>query len=76
MSESILDIANLNVAFETPDGPVQAVKNVSLSISKGECLGVVGESGSGKTQTFLAAFGLSAENARVSGAANFEGQDR
>ena len=75
MSDTVLDITNLAVTFDAPDGPVHAVKGVSLTISKGECLGVVGESGSGKTQTFLAAFGLSSANATVTGGVTFEGQD-
>ena len=75
MTETVLDISNLAVTFDTPDGDVEAVKGVSLSINKGECLGIVGESGSGKSQTFLAAFGLTAENARVSGAVKFQGRD-
>jgi ABC-type microcin C transport system duplicated ATPase subunit YejF len=75
MTQSVLDLAEFSVAFDTPDGVVDAVKNISLSIAAGECLGVVGESGSGKTQTFLGAFGLAADNARVSGGAKFEGVD-
>ena len=55
---ALLDIANLNVHFALADGDVHAVKNASLIIQEGECLGVVGESGSGKSQLFLAAFGL------------------
>ncbi len=75
MSEPILEISDLKVSFETPDGIVEAVKGLSLSIAKGECLGVVGESGSGKSQTFLAAFGLAAENASVSGSVKFQGRE-
>ncbi|HWA24018.1 MAG TPA: dipeptide ABC transporter ATP-binding protein [Caulobacterales bacterium] len=70
-----LELKNLDVTFDTPDGPSHAVKGVSLSIGCGECLGIVGESGSGKTQTFLAAFRLAAANARVSGQALFQGED-
>ncbi|MBI1188472.1 MAG: dipeptide ABC transporter ATP-binding protein [Alphaproteobacteria bacterium] len=70
----VLEIDRLNVSFDTPDGRVDAVKDISLAIAQGECLGVVGESGSGKSQTFLAAFGLTAENAIVSGAVKFRGQ--
>ena len=75
MADTVLDIANLRVSFDTPDGEVEAVKGVSLSVHKGECLGLVGESGSGKSQTLLSAFGLSAENARISGAVKFLGRE-
>ncbi|MEZ5996307.1 MAG: ABC transporter ATP-binding protein [Hyphomonadaceae bacterium] len=75
MTEPVLEISNLAVAFDTPDGEVEAVRNVSLSVARAECLGIVGESGSGKSQTFLAAFGLAADTARVSGEAKFQGRD-
>jgi oligopeptide/dipeptide ABC transporter ATP-binding protein len=75
MSENVLEISNLAVSFETPDGHVDAVKGVSLTIAPGECLGVVGESGSGKSQTFLSAFGLAADSANVSGSVKFQGRE-
>jgi peptide/nickel transport system ATP-binding protein/oligopeptide transport system ATP-binding protein len=51
--DAILDIQNLSVAFDTDDGPLTAVDNVSFSIGRGEVLGLVGESGCGKSVTAL-----------------------
>ena len=75
MTDSVLEISNLAVTFDTPDGDVEAVKGVSFSIAQGECLGIVGESGSGKSQSFLSAFGLTSANARVSGSVKFKGRE-
>ncbi len=68
---SVLDIKALDVRFANTDGEVAAVSSLSLSVEKGECLGIVGESGSGKSQTFLAAMGLLAPNGRTSGEVMF-----
>jgi oligopeptide/dipeptide ABC transporter ATP-binding protein len=75
MADSILAIRNLDVRFTTPDGDVHAVKNVSLDVAPGECVGVVGESGSGKSQLFLAAAGLLAGNGRATGSVSYRGQE-
>lgn len=72
---SILSINNMNVRFQTPDGLVQAVSDLSYSVSQGETLGIVGESGSGKSQSVFALMGLTADNGVVSGEANFHGEN-
>ncbi len=69
----VLALENLSVTFGLRDGPVEAVRGVSLSIGRAECLGVVGESGSGKSQTFLAVMGLLAANGRAAGSARLHG---
>ena len=43
----VLTLCGLSVTFDTPQGPLRVVQEVTLSVSRGECLGVVGESGAG-----------------------------
>lgn len=49
MVEPILELKNLSVSFDTKNGEVEAVRDVSLTLNKGEILAIVGESGCGKT---------------------------
>jgi peptide/nickel transport system ATP-binding protein len=72
---SPFQLENLNVTFSTPAGDVHAVRDLSLAIAPGECLGVVGESGAGKSQAFLAALGLLPPNGRASGHARLGADD-
>ncbi len=70
-----LSIDELNISFAHRGRILEAVEGASLRIAPAECVGVVGESGSGKTQLFLAAMGLLADNATVSGSIRFEGSE-
>lgn len=45
----LLEIKNLSVSFRTPQGELQAVRDVSFSLHQGEVLAIVGESGCGKS---------------------------
>jgi NitT/TauT family transport system ATP-binding protein len=48
-SSRVIDIADLSLTFETNDGPVHALSNVSLGVEKGDFISLIGPSGCGKT---------------------------
>ena len=65
----LLEIRDLSVRFDTPRGPVRAVRRVSLTVPPRRIVGLVGESGSGKTTVVSAVLNLLAANAVVEGGA-------
>jgi oligopeptide transport system ATP-binding protein len=72
---SLLNVDDLSIGYAQGRETLEAVRQVSLEVAAGECVGIVGESGSGKTQVFMAAMGLLAGNAAVDGRVRFEGRD-
>ena len=65
MQETVLELKNYSVSFDTPDGEIQAVRNVDLTVKKGEILCIVGESGCGKTVMCRSVMKLLPPNAHV-----------
>jgi len=74
--EPLLVVQDLKTHFELPAGMVKAVDGVSLTLKKGESLGIVGESGSGKTVLSRSIMRLVVgNNVHSSGSVMFEGRD-
>jgi oligopeptide/dipeptide ABC transporter ATP-binding protein len=71
----VLEVSDLRVTFSSPDGGVQAVRGLDLTLAEGESLGIVGESGSGKSVSVLAVMGLLPRNARVTGSVRYRGTE-
>ena len=58
MSDTILNVRDLQVQFQTNNRTITAVDGISFQVKRGQTLGIVGESGSGKSVTSLAVMGL------------------
>jgi peptide/nickel transport system ATP-binding protein len=75
-AETLLEVEDLRVHFDTDDGLVRAVDGISYSADAGRTIGIVGESGSGKTVGAMTLLGLTrAPNASISGSVRFRGRD-
>jgi oligopeptide transport system ATP-binding protein len=74
---NLLEVKNLRTYFDTEDGIVKAVDDVSFGLKRGETLGIVGESGSGKSVTNLSIIRLVPDppGKIVSGEVIFNGSD-
>jgi peptide/nickel transport system permease protein len=76
---TLLSISDLQVSFTISGGrkpiTVSAVRKLSLTLDKGECLGIVGESGSGKSVSTQAIPGLLPKNAAASGSILYNGNE-
>lgn len=74
---NLLSVFGLKTDFQTDDKTINAIRDVSFHIDRGECLALVGESGSGKSVTALSLTGLVASPPAVitGGIIQFEGTD-
>jgi oligopeptide transport system ATP-binding protein len=74
---NLLEVKNLRTYFDTDDGIVKAVDDISFQLKRGETLGIVGESGSGKSVTNLSIIRLvpTPPGKIVSGQVFFNGSD-
>ena len=77
MSEALLEIKDLVVEYHTDEDDVHALNGITLSLDKGETLGLVGETGAGKTTTALSIMRLLPKRIGEvkNGEIRFEGQN-
>nr|WP_321255562.1 ABC transporter ATP-binding protein [uncultured Pseudodesulfovibrio sp.] len=76
MSAPLLEMKDLQTYFYTRAGVVKAVNGISLTVNKGEVIGIVGESGSGKSVMGFSIMGLVDPPGRVAGGSiKFKGKD-
>ncbi|PSP19943.1 ABC transporter ATP-binding protein [Halobacteriales archaeon QH_10_67_13] len=71
----LLTVEDLETVFHTDRETVRAVDGISLTVERGETVGIVGESGSGKTVTARSIMGLVEEPGEVSGSIRLDGEE-
>ncbi|MDE8654602.1 ABC transporter ATP-binding protein [Novosphingobium album (ex Liu et al. 2023)] len=72
---ALLELRNFCLTLETPDGPLDVLRDIDFSINKGEIVGVVGESGAGKSTLANAILMLLPPRAVARGSMLFNGRD-
>ena len=74
--DNVLELRNLSISFTSPEGTINAVRDVTLDVHKGEVLAVVGESGCGKTVMCQSVMKLLPKNSKIdSGEIILDGTD-
>ena len=75
MTETVLDVQNLDVRFRQDGALTHAVRGVSFNVRRGETVALVGESGSGKSVTALSTVDLLPDSAEISGSVTYHGAE-
>ena len=75
MSDKLLDVRNLSIAFKSDQRALRVVSDISFDIGKAEIFGLVGESGSGKSMTALSILRILPVNAFAEGNILFKDRD-
>ena len=76
MSKALLEVKNLSMHYDTMEGNVDAVKNISFEVKSGESFGLVGESGCGKTSVAMTLLQLQPDNSVITqGSIKLDGKE-
>ena len=71
----VLEMRDVYLTYNPPEGPVPAVRGVNLKVAPGEVLGVAGESGCGKSTLISTVLRLFPSNAKVEGEVLVDGEN-